>query len=117
MVSPLWWVVMLEWNVLERNWEMNQVEIDIVETEVIKCSLACWFNELLSVLGIPEVAGDKEILSLDDALINGSLDALTAFFLVTIYSCLINQSVAQLDGVVNAISAFCLIDLPASKTN
>lgn len=117
MIGPLWWVMVLEWNVLERNWEMNQVEVDVVEAEVLEGPLASWLDVLLSMLGVPELGGDEEILTLDDTLIDGSLDALTGFLFVAIYGSLINESVAQLDGIVNAIGAFVVIDLPASEAN
>jgi hypothetical protein len=90
MVIPEYWVFLILWNVLERYWEMNQIEVDIFETKVIKAPLAGWFNVLFSMICIPELSGDKEIFPLDDALINGPLDTLTTLLLVTVYGCLIN---------------------------
>jgi hypothetical protein len=48
---------------------------------------------------VPELRDDEEIFSLDEALIQGSLDTLSYFLLIAVIGSSIKESVTSLDGL------------------
>lgn len=62
----------------------------------------------------PDFAHDKDILALDDALVEGALEALAHFGLVAVAVRAVNQAVAHLEGVVDAFGDFAWRGLPSA---
>lgn len=54
---------------------------------------------LTGMVRVPQFGNDKEIFSLDEALVKGSLETLSDLFLVTVISSSVEQPVASLDGL------------------
>jgi hypothetical protein len=115
-VHPLPRVLLLEGHKLKGDREVNQVQVKIGQTEVIKSALASFLNVLLAVVSVPELADNEEIFTLAEAFVESAFNALTCFFLVAVVSCRVYKSVADLDSVVNSISAGFLGNFPDSET-
>ena len=103
--------------VLEWNWEVDQVEIDVVNTEVFKSSLAGSFHMLGLVECVPKFRYDEEFFPLDNTFADCSLDALTCLFLITIVACWVKKSVPNFDSIVNCLSCYILGNFPKTKTS
>jgi hypothetical protein len=52
-----------------------------------------------AVVVVPELGDDKDVLSLDESFIDGTLDTLSCFFLVLVVVSPVKESVAYLDGL------------------
>ena len=96
---------------------MNQIEVEVIETQILKSLLASWLDVLLLVECVPQLGSNEELFSLNDAFINSLLDSCTSLLLIAIIASLINQFIAVLDGCVHTISSLILINLPASIPN
>jgi hypothetical protein len=54
---------------------------------------------LAAVVVVPEFGGDKDVFTLDQSFIDGTLDTLAGFFLVLVVVCTVKQSIANLNGL------------------
>lgn len=97
------------------NWEMNQVQVYVVETKISQGLLASKFDMLRAMVSVPELGYDEKIFSSDDALVKSSADTLSHLDLVSVVTCAIEQSVSNLDSVVDHVGANILWHLPKSK--
>jgi hypothetical protein len=52
-----------------------------------------------AVVVVPELGDDKNVLTLDESFVDGTLDALPGFFLVLIVVSTVKKTVAYLDGL------------------
>jgi hypothetical protein len=52
-----------------------------------------------AVVVVPELGDDKNVLTLDESFVDGTLDALSGFFLVLIVVSTVKKTVAYLDGL------------------
>lgn len=55
---------------------------------------------LLAVVVVPQLGGDENVLALDKAFLDGSLDTLAGFLLVLVVVCAIEQTIPNFDGLV-----------------
>ena len=76
-VLPLWGIQLLDWHELHWDWEMDQIEIQIVNTQVGQSLPAGQLNMLWSVESVPKLGDNKEVFSLAEAIVEGSLDSLS----------------------------------------
>jgi hypothetical protein len=60
-----------EWHELQRDREMNQVQIEIIKLQVAQCFFQRWANVLRGVVGVPQLGGNPEILAPTGAATNG----------------------------------------------
>jgi len=116
-MHPLWWVSSFEGDELQRNWEMDQVKVQVFNTKVFEGLLTSHLDMFLSMECVPQLAGDPEILSGYQAFINGFLDSLTALFLIAVVTCLVNAPVSRFDGTVDGVSHLFLWDFPAAEAD
>jgi hypothetical protein len=63
---------------------MDQVEIEILETPVGELLLDDGLNTLAIVESVPQLGDDEEILTLDEAILDGTGNTLTALLLVAV---------------------------------
>jgi hypothetical protein len=54
---------------------------------------------LALVVVVPELGGDEDVLTLDEALADGALDTLTSLLLVLVVVRSVEESVTSLDGL------------------
>lgn len=96
---------------------MNQEHVDIVEAKVFQLLLAGPADVLLLVVSAPELGGDKEILALDKTVLDSHGDTLSDGLLVLVVAGAVNQTVADLDRVVDCLGSILGVDFPAAETN
>lgn len=71
-------------DVLEGDGEVDQVEIEVLETPVGKLLADNGLDAVAVVEGVPELGDDEELLALDDALLDGAGYTLAALNLVAV---------------------------------
>lgn len=86
-------------NVLEGDREVDEVKIDVSKTPSLVLSLGHRQGMISSVIVIPELGGDEDILTLHKAVLDGALDALTSLLLILVIVCSVEESVACLDSL------------------
>lgn len=86
-------------NVLERNGEVDQIKINVSETPGLVLELGHGQGMLALVVVVPELGGDKDVLTLDEALADGALDTLASLLLVLVVVRSVEESVTSLDGL------------------
>ena len=91
---------------------MDQVKVEVVETQVLQSLLASHLYVLFPVEGVPELGSHEQVRPGDDALVNGSLDSLAALLLVAVVCSLVDASVACFNGFVSSVSCGLFGDLP-----
>ena len=122
-------------NVLESDGEVHDVEVKVVDAVVLELLLADGLDVLLVVEGVPELGDDEQLLTLDDAFLDGAGNTLASLLLVAVVYeinqycggycsmilCLtasaVKESVSGLDGVVDNVRAGVIVDLPETETN
>ena len=72
---------------------------------------------LRAVEGIPKLGCDEEVFSLNNTLVDSSLDTLTSFDFVEIDWSGVDAPVASLDGLVDAIGSLGPWDLPDTEAD
>lgn len=55
---------------------------------------------LLTVVVVPQFGCDENVLALDDAFFDGSLDTLAGFLLVLVVVCTVEQTIPNFNGLV-----------------
>lgn len=78
---------------------MDQVKIDVSETPGLVLELGHGQGMLALVVVVPELGGDEDVLTLDEALADGALDTLTSLLLVLVVVRSVEESVTSLDGL------------------
>ncbi len=111
-VVPAGWVPDLEWHELDVHWEVNQIQVEVVQLQVSQSLLQSWLHVLLLVVGIPKLRSHEQVLSLDKAVVEGSLDTLTDFLLIAVVTGSVQASVTDLNGVVDDLGDDVSGDLP-----
>jgi hypothetical protein len=104
-------------NVFLSNGEMNQKEIEVLKTPISKGALGKRDSMVLLMEGVPELGSDENVLTLDDAIGNGTADTFTAFLLVAVVLGTVNESVTSLNGVVDGVSTSGVRDFPGTETD
>jgi hypothetical protein len=87
IVNPLWWVTYLWVNILKRYREMDQIKIEIIESEIFKSSFTGWSHVFRVMESIPQLRNDKKLLSFHNTFIDRSFYTLTSLLLVPIVAC------------------------------
>lgn len=99
---------------VEGDGEVDKVQVEVVETELSKAVIKGGSDVLGSVLRVPELGGDEEILTLD-ALAESSLEGVGNFLLVTINLGKIDVLVTSLEGFVDGRLDLAGLGLPGTK--
>ena len=71
-------------DVLEGDGEVDQVEVEVVDTPVGELLADNGLDAVAVVEGVPELGDDEELLALDDALLDGAGNTLAALSLVAV---------------------------------
>jgi len=104
-------------DVLDRNREVNDVKVKVVDTPVSELLLADGRNAVLVVEGVPQLGDNEEILTLDKTFVDCALNTLAGLDLVAVVAGAVKETVASLDGVVDLISAGVVVHLPKTEAN
>lgn len=71
-------------DVLKGDGEVNQVEVEVVETPVGELLLDDGLNTVAIVESVPQLGDDEEVLTLDEAILDRTGNTLTALLLVAV---------------------------------
>lgn len=71
-------------DILERDWKMDQEEVDVAKTPRIILGLGHLQRVFSSVVIIPQLCGHENVFTFYDALPDSSADAFTCFGLVLV---------------------------------
>lgn len=100
---------------VERDGEVDEVQVKVVEAELGKAVVEGRGDVLGSVLRVPELGGDEEVLTLD-ALAEGSLEGVGNLLLVAVDLGKIDVLVAGLEGLVNGGLNLTGLSLPCTES-
>lgn len=117
LMDPFWGVSDLGVDVLKSNGEVDDVKIEVSETEVLQRSLKSWSDMLSLVEGVPKLGDNEEVFSLDSSGLDDATDSFSDFLLVSIITSSIEESVSSLNGVNNDISGDVLGKFPETKSS
>lgn len=104
-------------DVFEGDGEVDDVEVEVVDAPVLELLFADWLHAVFVVEAVPELADDEELFALDEAFIEGLLDALSAFGFVAVVAGAVEEPVAGLDGVVDLRGARVVVDFPKTEAD
>ena len=84
VVCEAWRVAFRRVDVLQGDREMHDVEIEVIDPPVLKLLPANRFNTFSVMERIPQLRNEEELFPFDYAFLDGSRNALAAFYLVPI---------------------------------
>ena len=117
IVVPSWWVADGWINVLQGDWEVDEVQVEVLKTPVSELLAGNWANLVLVVERVPELGNNEELLALDEAVLDGAGNTLTSLLLVAVVAGSVKETVAGLDGVVDSVGTGVVADLPEAEAN
>jgi hypothetical protein len=82
--EPAGWVADLGVDVLEGDGEVDDVQVEVVDTPVGQLLAADGLDLLTFVEGLPELADDEEVFALYEAVLDGAGDTLAALDFVAV---------------------------------
>lgn len=85
---------------------MDEVEVDIAQSPSLVLGLGLGKCVVFLVVVVPELGDDKDFFTLDEAFVDGTLDALACFAFVLVVVCTIEEAVADFDGL-RTVSLLC----------
>lgn len=83
-VCPSWWVTDLWVNISESDWEMDVVEIEVVNAKVCKLLAGNWLDAVVLGEGTPKLGDNEEVLTLYESVLDSSGETLSGLLLVTV---------------------------------
>jgi hypothetical protein len=82
--EPAGWVALLRVDILQGDGEVDNVEVEVVNTPVGQLLAADGLDLFTLVEGLPELADDEEVFSLYEAFLDGASYTLTALDFVAV---------------------------------
>ena len=104
-------------NKFQADGEVNQIEIQVVKTQILKTLPTRHLHVLGLMIGVPELGCHKQLLSLHNTSINRSSDPLSHLNFISIVTSTINMSVSSSDNLLNQLRSSILANLPTTITN
>ena len=84
IVSEARWVSLRGVHIFEGDWEMDDVEIEIVNAPILELLFADGLNAVVVVEGVPEFGDEEEVGAFDYAFFDGACDTLARFLFVAV---------------------------------
>lgn len=78
---------------------MDEEEVDVAQTPDLVLLAHHVDGNVLAVVVVPELGGDKDVLALHQALGDGPLDALASLLLILVVVGAVEEPVAGLNGL------------------
>ena len=100
---------------VESDGEVDEVQVEVVEAELSKAVVKGGSDVLGSVLRVPELGGDEDVLTLD-ALAESSLEGVGNLLLVAVDLGEIDVLVAGLEGLVDGGLDLARLSLPCTES-
>lgn len=78
---------------------MDEIEVNVSKTPLLILPFGHLDSYVLAVVVVPELGGDEDFLSLDQAVLDGLLDTLTSLLFILVVVGSVEESVAGFDGL------------------
>lgn len=102
---------------LESDGPVNKVQVQVFELKLSKASIERSLNDLRAVLAVPQLRGNKQVLTLEAGnILVGTLDSIGNLTLVLVDSSQIQVTVAGLQGLVNSLADLARGRLPGAES-
>jgi hypothetical protein len=82
--EPPWWVSDLGRNVFERDWEVDVVQVEVIDVPVRKLLLDNGLDLFRVMERVPQFADDEEVLTLYEAFLDGARYTLPCFYFIAV---------------------------------
>ena len=82
--KPLWWIASLKRDEFERDGEMNEVKVEIIELQIRQRAIKGKRDMLRRVIGIPELRGYPKVFAGDEPIYDCPLDAVANLRLIAV---------------------------------
>ena len=115
-VGPAWGVFDGGVDVFEGDGEVDQEQVEVGQTPVAELLAGDFLDDFLVMEAVPELGDDEEVFALDEAVFDGSCDALASFLFVAVVAGAVEEAVAGFDGIVDLVGARVIVDFPEAKT-
>ena len=84
VVGEARWVALRGVDVFEGDWEVDDVEVEVVDAPVLELLFADWLDAVVVVVSVPEFGDEEEVGAFDYAFFDGAGDALAGFLFVAV---------------------------------
>ena len=84
IIGEAWWVALGRIDVFERDGEVHDVEVKVVDAPVFELFFADGLYFVAVVEGVPQLGDEEEVFSLYDTVFDGAGDALAGFDFVAV---------------------------------
>mmetsp|Transcript_9265 Transcript_9265/g.25052 ORF Transcript_9265/g.25052 Transcript_9265/m.25052 type:complete len:682 (-) Transcript_9265:53-2098(-) len=111
-VGPLRRVLVLDGHVFHRDWEMDEVLIDVHQLQIGERLVQRQLHVLGLVVRVPQFGRDEELMTRDQSFADGARDALANLHLVAVIAGAVQTAVPGLDCLVANVGASVVGDLP-----
>ena len=78
---------------------MNEIQVDVTKAPGFILTLGLRESMFFAVVVVPELGDDKDVLTLDESFVYGTLYASSCFFLVLVVVSTVKETVAYFDGL------------------
>lgn len=78
---------------------MNEIQINVSQTPSLVLGFGLSESMVFLVVVVPEFGDDEDVFALDEAFVDGALDALACFVLVLVVVGAVKEAVADFDGL------------------
>jgi hypothetical protein len=78
---------------------VNEIQINVSQTPDLVLGFRLGEGMVFLVVVVPELGDYEDFFTLDEAFLDGALDALAGFALVLIVVCAVEEAVADFDGL------------------
>lgn len=117
LVGPAGRVANAGINILQGDGEVDDVQVKVVNAQVCELLLGDGLDLVGVMERVPELGNKEELLTLDKSVLDGTGDTLADLLLVAVVAGTVEESVSNLDGVVDSVGASVVVDLPETETN
>ena len=117
IVVPSWWIADGWVDVLQGDWEVDEVQVEVLKTPVSELLAGNWANLVLVMERVPELGNNEELLALDETVLDGAGNTLTSLLLVAVVAGSVKETVTSLNGVVDSVGTGVVADLPEAEAD
>ena len=90
---------------------MDEIQVKIVQLQILQRLLECLFYLVRTVVGMPDLGSNKELITGDIAGIHCLLEGGAYRLFILVQRSGIEVAVAQIDGLTDNADAFLVIEL------
>mmetsp|Transcript_43176 Transcript_43176/g.109047 ORF Transcript_43176/g.109047 Transcript_43176/m.109047 type:complete len:228 (+) Transcript_43176:465-1148(+) len=117
VVRPLGRVARVKVHILQRDGEVDEVQVQLSQAEVFEGTLTSGAHMLACMEGVPQLGRDKHVLALHDTVLDGGGEARPHLLLISIVACAVQQTVPNLQGCLDRGCSLLLGNLPGAVPN